>query len=156
MMNNDEEIQISDIEDYRAYLGNVNLKRKGVTIDWTEEMVQEFVKCAEDPIYFSQKYILIAEYFNRTPVMIEYQNQKDKMMKTHQDDKVKSETTLLLKIQEIEKKLQESKKVCDEKLISVYSFDHDPRDIFASHEMAGLCDGSLSTKMTVQFNDLLQ
>ena len=30
---------------------------------------------------FSQKYILIAEYFNRTPVMIEYQNQKDKLFK---------------------------------------------------------------------------
>jgi len=51
--------EIKDIEDYRSYLGNVNLKRKGVTIDWTEDMVQEFVKCAKDPIYFAEKYIQI-------------------------------------------------------------------------------------------------
>lgn len=30
---------------------------------------------------YSAKYILIGEYFNRTPVMIEYQGQKDKLFK---------------------------------------------------------------------------
>ena len=30
---------------------------------------------------YSRKYILIAEYFNRTPVMIEYQGEKDKLFK---------------------------------------------------------------------------
>jgi hypothetical protein len=30
---------------------------------------------------YSNKYILIGEYFNRTPVMIEYQGQKDKLFK---------------------------------------------------------------------------
>lgn len=30
---------------------------------------------------YSKKYILIGEYFNRTPVMIEYQGQKDKLFK---------------------------------------------------------------------------
>lgn len=30
---------------------------------------------------YSKKYILIAEYFNRTPVMLEYQNQPDKLFK---------------------------------------------------------------------------
>lgn len=52
-------VDIQDIIDYRSYLGNINLKRKGVTIEWTEEMVQEFVKCARDPIYFAEKYIQI-------------------------------------------------------------------------------------------------
>jgi phage terminase large subunit-like protein len=41
------------------YRGNVNLKRKGHTIEWTEEMVQEFVKCSNDPLYFVQNYIQI-------------------------------------------------------------------------------------------------
>jgi len=50
---------IEDIDDYKSYLGNVNLKRKGVNINWTEEMVQEFLKCAADPIHFSQTYIKI-------------------------------------------------------------------------------------------------
>jgi hypothetical protein len=30
---------------------------------------------------YSKKYILIGEYFNRTPTMIEYQGQKDKLFK---------------------------------------------------------------------------
>jgi hypothetical protein len=41
------------------YRGNVNLKRKGHTIEWTEEMVQEFVKCSQDPLYFVQNHIQI-------------------------------------------------------------------------------------------------
>ena len=43
----------------RGYLGNLNLKRKGTNIEWTEEKVQEFLRCAKDPIYFSEKYINI-------------------------------------------------------------------------------------------------
>lgn len=31
---------------------------------------------------YSKKYVLIAEYFNRTPTMIEYQGQKDKLFKS--------------------------------------------------------------------------
>lgn len=43
----------------RGYNGNANLKKKGIEIEWTEDKVQEFIKCAKDPIYFSQKYINI-------------------------------------------------------------------------------------------------
>jgi phenylpyruvate tautomerase PptA (4-oxalocrotonate tautomerase family) len=42
-----------------GYLGNPNLKRVGEKIEWTAEMVQEFVKCSEDPVYFAKKYIKI-------------------------------------------------------------------------------------------------
>ena len=43
----------------KGYLGNLNLKRKGVAVDWDEEKVKEFLKCAKDPVYFSEKYIQI-------------------------------------------------------------------------------------------------
>ena len=43
----------------RGYNGNVNLKRKGTPIEFTNDMVAEFLKCAQDPIYFSEKYIQI-------------------------------------------------------------------------------------------------
>ena len=43
----------------RGYNGNVNLKRKGTPIEFSNEMVAEFLKCAKDPIYFSEKYIQI-------------------------------------------------------------------------------------------------
>ncbi|MDC0587005.1 hypothetical protein OAP06_04575 [Gammaproteobacteria bacterium] len=36
----------------------------------------------EKMFHYSRKYILIAEYFNRTPVMIEYQGEKDKLFKS--------------------------------------------------------------------------
>ncbi len=44
------------------------------------------------------------------------------------------------------------RKLCEPGLVSVFDFLSDPRKIFAAHEMAALCDGSMTTKMTVQFN----
>jgi hypothetical protein len=43
----------------RGYNGNVNLKRKGVSVEFSQEMVGEFIKCAQNPTYFSEKYIQI-------------------------------------------------------------------------------------------------
>ena len=42
-----------------AYLGNQNLKRSGVHIEWTHEQVQEFMRCARDPEYFIETYVKI-------------------------------------------------------------------------------------------------
>lgn len=74
--------EIKDIEGYRSYLGNVNLKRKGVVIDWTEEMVQEFIKCARDPIYFAQKYIQIVHVDHGLIPINLYDYQKEIITKT--------------------------------------------------------------------------
>lgn len=41
------------------YLGNRNLKRSYVEVEWTKDMVQEFIKCAQDPIYFISTYVKI-------------------------------------------------------------------------------------------------
>lgn len=43
----------------KGYLGNQNIKGKGAQIEFTPEMIQEFLKCAKDPIYFAEKYIKI-------------------------------------------------------------------------------------------------
>jgi hypothetical protein len=43
----------------KGYLGNVNLKRKGTAVEFTQEMVHEYIKCASDPTYFAEKYIQI-------------------------------------------------------------------------------------------------
>lgn len=42
-----------------GYLGNQHLKNVGVAIDYTPEMVEEYMKCANDPVYFAKKYIKI-------------------------------------------------------------------------------------------------
>lgn len=73
---------IKDIEQYRTYLGNVNLKRKGVAIEWTEEMVHEYVKCAKDPIYFSEKYIQIVHVDHGLIPINLYEYQKEIIDKT--------------------------------------------------------------------------
>jgi hypothetical protein len=43
----------------RGYNGNANLKKKNTDIEWTEDKISEFVKCAKDPIYFAEQYINI-------------------------------------------------------------------------------------------------
>uniref|UniRef100_A0A6A7G111 Acyl-coenzyme A oxidase n=1 Tax=Hirondellea gigas TaxID=1518452 RepID=A0A6A7G111_9CRUS len=48
--------------------------------------------------------------------------------------------------------LDRLRKICDARLFSVKDFRNNPRNIFAAHEVGGLADGSVGTKMTVQFN----
>lgn len=43
----------------QVYLNNPQLKAAGVKIPFTQEQVQEFVKCAKDPIYFIKTYCKI-------------------------------------------------------------------------------------------------
>jgi hypothetical protein len=43
----------------RGYNGNPLLKKSRKKIAWTQEQVQEWLKCAQDPIYFAEKYIKI-------------------------------------------------------------------------------------------------
>ena len=43
----------------RGYNGNINLKKARKPIQWTPELVQEYLKCSQDPVYFSEKYIKI-------------------------------------------------------------------------------------------------
>lgn len=43
----------------QGYLGNSNIKGANVAINWTPDMIREWVKCKNDPIYFAQNYIKI-------------------------------------------------------------------------------------------------
>ena len=42
-----------------TYLGNPNLKRSNVPIQFTDKNIKEYVKCSKDPIYFIKNYIQI-------------------------------------------------------------------------------------------------
>jgi len=42
-----------------SYLGNANVKRDGVSQQWTQEQVLEYAKCMQDPSYFTKKYVKI-------------------------------------------------------------------------------------------------
>ena len=41
------------------YLGNPNLKAKGVDVEFTKEQVAEYLRCGQDPLYFIKKYVKI-------------------------------------------------------------------------------------------------
>ena len=42
-----------------VYLGNPNLKKAGTPIQFTQEQINEWIKCKNDPIYFAMNYIKI-------------------------------------------------------------------------------------------------
>lgn len=42
-----------------VYLGNPNLKKANTPIQFTEEQILEFVKCKDDPVYFTRNYVKI-------------------------------------------------------------------------------------------------
>ena len=58
------------------FRGNPNLKRVGQPIDFTPEMVSEYIKCAQDPVYFGEKYFtIVTEDGRETISMYDYQKE---------------------------------------------------------------------------------
>lgn len=49
----------NQLKDYKGYNGSTKLKAAGVQIEWLPEMLEEYLKCKEDPVYFIQKYMKI-------------------------------------------------------------------------------------------------
>jgi len=63
------------------YLGNPNLKNVGQNIDWTEDTLEEYMKCKEDPQYFIQKYIRIVHVDKGLVPFEMYEYQRDMINK---------------------------------------------------------------------------
>jgi hypothetical protein len=42
-----------------AYLGNLNLKRRNVTVEYTQEQIEEYLKCSKSADYFIENYVKI-------------------------------------------------------------------------------------------------
>lgn len=60
-----------------GYNGNASLKRKGTPIEYTADMVEEYIRCADDPIYFAEKYIQIVHVDHGLIPIKMYEYQKD-------------------------------------------------------------------------------
>ena len=67
----------------KSYLGNPNLKGPGVKIEFTKEQVEEYVKCANDPIYFIKHYIKIVTLDKGLVPFELYDYQEDIVSKIH-------------------------------------------------------------------------
>lgn len=50
---------MADNKTTKNYLGNSNLKASNVQINFTKEQLEEYAKCARDPIYFIRNYVKI-------------------------------------------------------------------------------------------------
>ena len=48
-----------NLNNLKGYNGNILLKKSNQSIEWTPDLVQEYVKCSQDPIYFIRNYCYI-------------------------------------------------------------------------------------------------
>lgn len=69
-----------------GYLGNDNLKRIGVELQYTEEQVKEIIKCSEDPIYFIKNYVKIVNV-DKGLVPFEMWNFQEDMVSTFHENR---------------------------------------------------------------------
>jgi len=66
-----------------GYLGNPNLKPAGVEVEFTKEQVKEYIKCAQDPQYFIEKYIKVVSLDEGLVPFEMYDYQKDMIDTIH-------------------------------------------------------------------------
>ena len=69
------------VTNVNQYLGNPNLKKANVPVEFTKEQIQEYQKCMDDPIYFIENYMQIVSLDEGLVPMNMYKFQK-KMVRT--------------------------------------------------------------------------
>ena len=72
----------------QVYNSNSNLKAAGVTVDFTPENIQEYIKCAADPIYFIENYCYIVTLDFGLQLFKLYDCQKKKVEIIHSNRRV--------------------------------------------------------------------
>lgn len=70
-------MEVTDLSTLKGYNGNQNIKRKGMAIEFTPDMIREYLKCSADPIYFAEKYIKIVHVDHGLIPIIMYDYQKE-------------------------------------------------------------------------------
>ena len=66
------------------YLGNPNLKKANVAVNFTLDQVKEYVRCKEDPIYFARNYIKIVSLDHGLVSFNMYDFQEDLVRSFHE------------------------------------------------------------------------
>lgn len=67
------------------YLGNTNLKAAGVNINFSEKQVEEYVRCAADPVYFIKNYVKIISLDKGTVPFSMYHFQEEMVELCHKN-----------------------------------------------------------------------
>jgi hypothetical protein len=72
----------------KSYLGNSLLKASGVPLNFTKDQIEEYLKCADDPIYFIESYCKIVTLDHGLQPFKLYDCQKNKVKVIHENRKV--------------------------------------------------------------------
>ena len=72
----------------KSYLGNSLLKASGVPLNFTKDEIEEYLKCADDPIYFIESYCKIVTLDHGLQPFKLYDCQKNKVKIIHDNRKV--------------------------------------------------------------------
>ena len=72
----------------KSYLGNSLLKASGVPLNFTKDEIEEYLKCADDPIYFIESYCKIVTLDHGLQPFKLYDCQKNKVKVIHENRKV--------------------------------------------------------------------
>lgn len=67
-----------------SYRGNSDIKGPGVQIEWTPEMVEEYIKCRDDVFYFIEKYFKIVTEDGMVPIKLRWY-QKEFIKSMHEN-----------------------------------------------------------------------
>lgn len=70
----------------KGYNGNANLKRSNQAIEYTPDMVAEYLKCAEDPVYFTETYMKIINV-DKGLVNFKLYDYQKKMLRSMQNER---------------------------------------------------------------------
>ena len=71
--------------DDKSYLGNANIKAAGVETEYTKEQIEEYAKCASDPMYFIENFIKIVSLDDGLVQFQPYDFQKNILNSVHED-----------------------------------------------------------------------
>ena len=69
----------------QIYLGNPLLKKANVKQDFTKEQIEEYVKCANDPVYFTKNYVQIVSLDEGLVPFKMWDFQEELIRKFHKD-----------------------------------------------------------------------
>jgi hypothetical protein len=67
----------------KSYLGNSNLKASNVQVQFTQDQVEEYIKCAKDPVYFVKNYVKIVSLDKGLVPFDLYDFQEEMIEKVH-------------------------------------------------------------------------
>lgn len=83
---------MATLDNVKGYNGNVLLKRANQDIEWTPALIQEWIKCSEDPIYFVENHMKIITLNEGLQTFKPYPYQRN-MIKSFVDNRYSIVTT---------------------------------------------------------------